>query len=237
MNILYFETIDSTNTYLKKNYLDLKHNTWLSTNHQTSGKGRISKSWYGNENSLMCSLLLKTNLAYDQISLIPLLAVKSLHQVLIKYHPDIKIKWPNDLLIDNKKIAGILVESMTQENKVTAIIIGFGININHQTFTPEIKDLATSLFLKTNQVYDKEIIYQELIKQFDMDYQAYQNDSQFIIDYCNLHHALTNKTITFTNLEVYQQAKVITILANGHLLVKAKDKEISLSSGEVSILK
>jgi BirA family transcriptional regulator, biotin operon repressor / biotin---[acetyl-CoA-carboxylase] ligase len=192
---IHLESVDSTNTYLKKNYQKIDHHTWLSADVQTAGKGRVSKTWFGNNDSLMCSLLLKTNLAYDQINLLPLLAAKSVHQVLSKYDLDIKIKWPNDLLIHNKKIAGILVESIIEDNQVSAIIIGFGVNINHQSFIPEIKDIATSLFLKTNQVYDKKIIYQELIKQFEMDYQTYQKNSQFVIDYCNHHHALKNQTI------------------------------------------
>ena len=73
---------------------------------------------------------------------------------LSRYQEDIKIKWPNDIYLDNQKIAGILTESIIEANNVLAVIIGFGINLNQKEFILDLKDSAT-LYLHTNQIYDK----------------------------------------------------------------------------------
>jgi BirA family transcriptional regulator, biotin operon repressor / biotin---[acetyl-CoA-carboxylase] ligase len=237
MKKIYFESLDSTNTYLKKNYANLDHMTWVSTDYQTNGKGRTHKNWYGDRYSLMCSLLLKTDIDLKDIIKLPLLAAMSLHKVLSKYHSTIKIKWPNDLLINHLKLSGILVESVIESKKPLAIIIGFGVNINQQVFNENIKDIATSLYLETNQTYDKTTIFNQLINQFDKDYHAFKLDQKIVIEYCNLHLAFKDHMISFIDQQDMIKAKIIKIDHNGHLLVKTKTKTMSLYSGEVTILK
>ncbi len=237
MKTIYLKSIDSTNTYLKSNYLSLDHMTWLSADHQTKGKGRSNKHWFGDSDSLMCSVLLKTNLDYEKIQMLPLLAAKSLHQVLSKYHSNIKIKWPNDLLIDDLKLSGILVESIIEENQVRAVIIGFGVNINNPSFNEEIKDIATSLSLATKSNYDKEPIYQHLINQFESDYDIFLSNTKSIIEYSNQHSALNDKQITFSHQGEIVHAKVVHVKDDGHLLVETKTQQMSLYSSEISLIK
>ncbi|PKK92536.1 MAG: hypothetical protein CVV61_09225, partial [Tenericutes bacterium HGW-Tenericutes-6] len=85
MKKLYVKEIDSTNRYLKSHYDILDHMTWLSTDYQLKGKGTKDRLWFGNEDSLMCSLLLKEDIKKDTVHLIPLLSAQVLHKVLSKY--------------------------------------------------------------------------------------------------------------------------------------------------------
>ena len=237
MKHLHFETLSSTNTYLKTHYQTLDHLTWVKTDFQTKGRGRSHRMWYGSLDGLMCSVLIKSELPIDLISRLPLLAATSLHKVLYNYTPELMIKWPNDLLIKGKKLSGILTESQISKNEVHAIIIGFGININQATFDPSISDIATSLHLETKLTYDLMQIYQKLVHQFEQDLELFHKDPQFVIDYCNQHLALKDQMITYVKATGTYQGTVLSIDRQGHLVVQANNDIDTLSSGEVTLKK
>jgi BirA family biotin operon repressor/biotin-[acetyl-CoA-carboxylase] ligase len=237
MKHIHFETIDSTNDYLSNHYNELEDMTVVSTDYQTHGKGRLSRIWYGNEKSIMCSVLLKEHLNDIPINILPLLVAKSVHQVLSKYHNNIKIKWPNDLLINGLKLSGILIKSIIEGNLVIALIIGFGININQLEFDEEIKEIATSLYLQTNKIYDKEVILEELIKQLESDLKSIKKNPQNIIVYCNNFSAINNKKISFVQNNQTLTGIAERINEDGHLVVKTGNQVIQINSSEITLLK
>ncbi|MDD4070220.1 MAG: biotin--[acetyl-CoA-carboxylase] ligase [Candidatus Izemoplasmatales bacterium] len=232
MNYIHLKSIDSTNTYLYKNYQDLEHMTIVSTDYQTKGKGRMSRIWYGNEKSIMCSILLKEHLNYLG-TILPLMVAKSLHQVLSIYHNNIKIKWPNDLLINGLKLSGILIKNIYQSNEILATIIGFGINVNQDNFDQEIKKIATSLYLETNNIFDKEELLKELVTQLDNDLKSITLNNQNIVDYCNNHSAITNKRIQFTQNNQTYIGIAEKINENGHLIVNVDNQIFEIDSSEI----
>lgn len=237
MKTIYLKEVDSTNTYLKTHYKTLDHMTWLSTDHQTKGKGRSNRVWFGDKNSLMCSVLLKKELKKQWTPILPLLAAKSLHEVLSTYHQDIYIKWPNDLLINQLKLSGILVESIIESNDILAVVIGFGININNMSFKDDIKDIATSISLETSKTFDKTDIYKKLINQFEKDYTQFIQNQTFVINYCNDHLAFKNQMISYKDNHNHHQALIIHIDEHGHLIVEENNEQTALYSGEISIVK
>jgi BirA family biotin operon repressor/biotin-[acetyl-CoA-carboxylase] ligase len=233
MKHIHFKTIDSTHNYLSKNYQDFDQMTLISTDHQTSGIGRLDRQWYGDQDSIMCSLLLKDHLDEMKISLIPLCAAMSVHQVLSTYHQDIMIKWPNDLWIHGLKLSGILVKSMIESQKVLAVIVSFGININQESFPDDIKDIATSLKKETHETYDKDTIMRHVISQFLRDLEYLKTDSTYVIDYCNNYAALSGHVVTFLRDKTSDQGIVKHINDDGHLVVQCQKETIILHSGEV----
>lgn len=237
MKIIHFETIDSTNNYIKKNYESIDHLSWVTASIQTSGKGRSSKTWYGDSNSLLASILIKNEINPNWIHLIPLLAAKSLHQVLFKYHQDILIKWPNDLLIHHKKIAGILVESISLSNDFKAIIIGFGINLNQKLFPSDLYGISTSLYKETNQTFDQREMLELLHNQITLDYEAFKKESLEVISYCNKYLAYKDQLISYLHDSKTHHAYVKEIDHNGHLIVMENDLLIPLNSGEITFTK
>jgi len=237
MKQLYFKTLDSTNTYLKTYFTDLEHLTWVSTDYQSQGRGRSHKTWFGNHESLMCSVLLKDHLDLKYVSLLPLLAATSLHKVLFNYAPNLLIKWPNDLLIGRRKIAGILLESQLLNQEICAIIIGFGININQISFDQTLDELAISLYQIHLTPYDKTIIYERLIKQFEIDFNHFIKDPSFVSTYCNQYHALKDQEITYLKGNLIHHAKVLSIDLDGQLRIKDEKGIHSLFSGEVTLKK
>ena len=235
MKRIHFKEIDSTNTYLINNYLNLDNMTVVSTDYQREGIGRKNRKWYGDSDSIMCSVLVKENLNKIDISIIPLLIAKSIHQTLSIYHQDIKIKWPNDLLINKRKLSGILVKSIIDTLEVKALVIGFGININNKEFNQEISSIATSLFLETNITYDKDVILNQILSKIENDLKQINNKE--IIDYCNEYSCLLGREVTFLKDNETINAEVMKIDEYGHLLVKKDRNIISLNSGEITLLK
>lgn len=140
MPIIKLNAIDSTNTFIKEmiSAKTVKHFTVVTTNHQTSGKGQMGTVWLSEPSkNLMFSVFVdvsKYKLEFPfYISMVVALALKqSLNTFLI---PKLYIKWPNDILSQNKKICGILIENVMKQGAVNASIIGVGLNVNQTNFT------------------------------------------------------------------------------------------------------
>ena len=237
MERLHFKSIDSTNSYLKSNYQSINHLSWVTSTVQTKGKGRSSKVWYGDENSLLCSLLIKEELPIEKIQMLPLLAAQTIHQVLSTYQQSIEIKWPNDLLIHHRKIAGILLESIVFDNQFKALIIGFGININHNAFPDDIKDFSTSLYMETHQIYDLDQILNMLNQQFIKNYEIFKKNHMEMIHYCNDYLAFKHQAISYIEDNQTLQGKIEYLNNNGHLIVSKDNEQIPLISGNITLLK
>ena len=125
MNYIHFESIDSTNDYILKNIKYLKDKTVVFSDIQTKGKGRNNRIWYSpkyeNKYNLYVSILLLPDFKEKNIKLLqnlPHYNAVILHRVFLEYGVRTKIKWPNDILFENKKIAGILCESVIIGDKI-----------------------------------------------------------------------------------------------------------------------
>jgi len=101
----------------------------IFANKQTSGKGRLGRTWHTMPESLAASVLLRPDLPPEQVPQLSLLTAVALHDALSRYNPDIRIKWPNDLLYHGAKVAGILTEMRAEPGRVHAVVLGFGINL------------------------------------------------------------------------------------------------------------
>ena len=140
--IIELDVVDSTNNYIRENMDKLDNYSLVTAKHQTKGRGRITRSWYDDRNSLTSSILIK-NVKGDpkHLSLITSYAVFS---ALKEMNIDTLIKWPNDIYLGDKKLCGILIETIITD-KIDAII-GFGINTNTKAFPESLN--ATSIFLE-----------------------------------------------------------------------------------------
>lgn len=231
--IMFFDVIASTNLYLKENYLKLNNLTSVVAHHQTNGRGRLGRAWSDSDDLLM-SILIKDDLDLEKIENLSLVICASIFKVLNKYLKNVKIKWPNDLLVNGKKVCGILLESVIS-NKLEALIIGFGINVNTKSFELDLKKRATSMYLETENFYDIEKLAYEVYDEFLNDYLAYLNGSKDYLKICKDNSCLINKEITYLENEEERIAQVLDILENGHILLKTNDKIIEKSSGEITL--
>lgn len=229
MKHIHFEEISSTNLYLKENYHSLDNLTIVSANHQTNGRGRLGRSWIDNDD-LLFSILIKEKL--DNPTNYSFLIANTLLKVLAKYNPS--IKWPNDIIINDKKVAGILLEGVAKD-KTECVIIGVGININSKTFPDNLVFKATSLNLISNKNIDKNKLLDEIMDQFLEDYANYNGDIIEILSNIKKHSYLLNKEINFVYNNKNLNGIVKDIDIDGRLVVETKDGVLKLQSGEVTL--
>ena len=139
MNIIKLDAIDSTNSYLKKIILekDISDYTIVTANFQTEGKGQLGYMWESEDSkNLLCSIYKKDlGIKVEDQFVISMLASLSIIRTLEKINlPKLSIKWPNDIMSDNKKICGILIENIVKQNSIKESVIGIGLNVNQDTF-------------------------------------------------------------------------------------------------------
>jgi BirA family transcriptional regulator, biotin operon repressor / biotin---[acetyl-CoA-carboxylase] ligase len=167
MHIIKLNAIDSTNSYLKQISSNdvIKDYTTVTANYQTQGKGQMGTIWDSEKaKNLICSVFkdcLKISIKNQfYISIVTSLTlVKTLQNFSI---PKLHIKWPNDILSENKKICGILIENVIKNNTLEATIIGIGLNINQTAF--ESLPNASSLKIITGTVFNKDELLQLILK-------------------------------------------------------------------------
>lgn len=154
---IHFPEIDSTNAYLKQHKSTLPIPTIITAGFQTSGRGQQSNTWHSEPNqNLLCSILLSPDFLKipDQFILSQAVALSVIDTLtdLLPNHP-FQIKWPNDIYINHKKIAGILIETYTGQTTLQHTIIGIGLNINQTSF-PSYLPNPTSLASLTFHPFD-----------------------------------------------------------------------------------
>lgn len=227
-----FDSIDSTNTYIKNNYETIKNKTIIISKHQTNGRGRYDRKFISNtDKGIYCSFLIKENL--DDISKnINLKIACALHYAIeLSYKIDTKIKWPNDLVLDSRKCAGILIETQVSSNKVQAIIVGFGINIYKQEFENELKQSAIALEDFNNQAYDRNLFLTNLFNHLD-DF-LYTNNT---IDYMKNHMIPIGTYVSLTRNNTKEIVKIIDLNSEGQLIIERINGEIkTLFNEEISV--
>jgi BirA family biotin operon repressor/biotin-[acetyl-CoA-carboxylase] ligase len=141
---------------------------------QTAGRGRKGHSWHSERGAgIYCSFLLYPPLSPSDslwLSLITGVAAQDSVREITGLQPD--IRWPNDLLLNEKKFAGILTEMSSEGSRVNYAVVGIGINVNHPIFPPDLEETATSLRLETGRQWPRLGLVGALIRAFDREYRA-----------------------------------------------------------------
>ncbi|MBQ3101512.1 biotin--[bacterium] len=173
MDIINFEEIDSTNSYAKANLKNLNDMTVLSTDLQTAGHGQFNRYWHSsNKNGGNCyiTIILKPK-NKEHVGKITSFASLIIGKTLEKYGLEPKFKYPNDVMISGKKIAGILAEATSHGEELIGIALGMGINLNLEKEELETIDQpATSIFNETGRVVDKIEFIKYLLDNFKREY-------------------------------------------------------------------
>lgn len=237
-NVLHFETIDSTNDYAKKIGNELRDGSVIISEEQTKGKGRLGRVWESKAGEgIWISIILKPNIIPNKAPFITLIAGASIVKALNILGVDAKIKWPNDITINNKKLSGILTELSAEIERVNYIVVGIGMNVKDTDFEEELKDKATSLY-KENYNVSRVDIVKEILCQFEKLYLDYieKDDKKEVLDICRQYSAIINKEIYVIKNDQKELVDCIGINEEGNLIIKNKDGNLEeIMSGEVSI--
>lgn len=229
MKQIHFESIDSTNIYLKNNYKNLDNLTFISADEQTSGKGRSNRKWISEKGkNLMFSLLIKDEKLINNFKSLSISSAYTIIKVLEEYGlKDLSIKWPNDVYVKDKKICGILLESISIE-KIEALIVGIGLNVNQKEFVGEYLIEPTSMYKELNKEIDliklENKIYKNLLENYN------KNNYREILEYDYLKG---KQAKAYINNEL-KDISIIGINEDYSLKIKVDNIEKDIYAGEIS---
>ena len=238
---LRFPRINSTNKYLMDS--DLKHGSVVWSDFQTRGRGRKDRKWLSShKQNLLFSILLKDNLDRLSNHIYTFLAAIAVHQTLQDYTTDIDpaLKWPNDVLINSKKLCGILVETKTSSQRMTKVVLGIGLNVNQEQEYFNRHDLlyGTSLYIETGRKHDRKEIFENCLNNFDLSLElALEQGESLVMDlwrkYCpHISEEITINTGNGSRTGIFQD-----IANDGALILKSGDEVQKFYAGDVSFQK
>jgi BirA family transcriptional regulator, biotin operon repressor / biotin---[acetyl-CoA-carboxylase] ligase len=178
-NLYHFYDVDSTNLFagrLLAHGHKVPEGTVVIAESQSAGRGRLGRSWHSErEAGIYFSMVLFPKAPPSLAPLFTLAAAVAMHNAVERYTGlDIDIKWPNDLLTGGKKICGILSEIQAEVDLVKTMIVGVGLNANHEHLPEEIRDRATSLRLAAGRIQSRIEILLELFEEFENIYMDFE---------------------------------------------------------------
>ncbi len=242
-NMEYFDEIDSTNNYCKQQAeMGAEHGFLVVADRQVSGRGRRGRVWETPSGiSIAMSLLLRPDIATECASMITLVAALSVaHAIRNVSGLDAKIKWPNDIVINGKKVCGILTEMSVEFSAINYVVVGIGINVNNASFPEELADMATSIYLEKHEMVSRSKLIAEILINFERYYRIFleTQDMSGLKDVYE--ERLVNKDervrVMSANGRVDDEGTALGIDDIGRLVIKSDDgRQKNIMAGEVSV--
>jgi BirA family biotin operon repressor/biotin-[acetyl-CoA-carboxylase] ligase len=184
--VYHFFKTDSTNRVaMELGYAGEPEGAVILAEEQTAGRGRSGRSWHSERGAgLYVTLLLRPRLSPVQAPLLTMLAGLSAHSAIqAQTGLSAELKWPNDILMDGKKVGGILTEMHAEPTQVRFVIVGIGINTNQEKFPHDIASLATSLRKESGRTHSRLELLVRLLNEFESDYNRFLREgARYVVD-------------------------------------------------------
>ena len=237
-NIFYFKTIDSTNIYAKKLVNDgVEEGTIVVSDVQRSGRGRKNRSWSSPKGGLWFSVILYPNIPPQNAMIVTMASSVAVAQGIVEITGlTPMIKWPNDLLINKKKVCGILTELDAEMDKINYSIVGIGVNVNNQ-IDDDLKDIATSISQETKRNISRVKLLRAIIKNLDENYSRliskdYNSIRKIWFSYSNI----IGKYVQISDEKSIFRGVVSDIDEGGCLIIQTSKGNFRVVSGDLTIL-
>lgn len=240
-NIYYYPEIDSTNVRAKQlGEENAPHGTLVVADMQTAGRGRRGRDWESPPGcSIYMSLLLRPDIRPGNAPMMTIVMAYSVAKAIRKCTGlNVQIKWPNDIILNGKKIVGILTEMSTEIDYINHVVIGVGINVNMESFPEELADKATSLRIETGETVKRSPVIAETMIQFEACYGQFVECGNlgFLREAYNEMLVNCGREVLILGAKESYQAHALGIDDNGELLVRHEDGTVeTVYAGEVSV--
>ncbi len=202
---------------------------------QLSGKGKMGKKWISDKGGLWFSFVI--NKKEKRPYLYVVLSSVALVEVLKKYNVKAKIKWPNDIVHNSKKICGILIESSIESESKNRIVIGIGINCNQTDFPKEISQRTTSLKLILNKDIDRELLLSNFINTFFPHFEEFKIQPVIFYEKYRERCILLGEEVCVIHNNNEYVGIFSDISQNGELVLQMMNNIIKFNAGEITIKK
>lgn len=237
----YFPCLDSTNTYLKEAAAKAApYGTVAVADRQTAGKGRLGRSWSSPTGcSVYMSYLLRPDIAPVHASRLTLVAALATARAI----EDVTglsagIKWPNDIVINKRKVCGILTEMSADMDRIESVVIGIGVNVNMTQFDEELLDKATSLRIEGGETVSRSTLIVRMLARFEEYYEQFviTEDLRAMLSEYNDRLVNRGKEVRIVERQKEWKAVAKQMDADGELVVQLADGTMKkVISGEVSV--
>ena len=210
--------------------------TIIVTDNQFKGKGRNNRKWLSSPNkSLTFSIIITSNLEATFSNWIPIISALAINNALSLFNIRVKIKYPNDLIIDDKKIGGILCESKIRGKHLKHIVIGIGINVNErlEDFNPEILKIATSMQINSGKFYQRERILAEILNEIEPLLDGLPSNIDLVKTQWEAASNNINQTTKFMNQDEVVTGIFKSLNSSGNAIINIDGKEVEFFSGEI----
>lgn len=240
-HIYYFDTIDSTNIKAKEIALQELEGTVVISEEQTNGVGRLGREWISpKQKGIWMSIILKPELEPMMASKLALVGAASVNRALQDMGIKSGIKWPNDIVIDGKKICGILTEMSCELNIINYIVMGIGINVNLdlQDIPDELKTKATSLKIVEKKQLNRKLLLASVLYYFEEFYNEFKDDGNIsqVLKVCKEDSVVLGKEIRIIRGKEIKEGRALDLNNEGQLIVQFDNGTVeNIFSGEVSV--
>ena len=235
-NFIKLNEVDSTSNFLMKLNKTKKCSETIvvTADYQTNGKGRRGNSWeskYGK--NLLVSILINHDLNIeDQFKFSALISLSLRELISFYLDEEVFVKWPNDIIVDNRKIAGCIIENIVVEQKIKTSVIGMGININQLKFKKYFPE-ATSLAKIKNCEFDINQIKNKLLQLIEEFYLKIDDD---IVKVYNKYLFKKNKSFDFMINEKKDEGVIVSVNNQGELLIRKNKKVKKVKVNQIKYL-
>ncbi len=244
-NLVFLEETDSTQDAARKGCLEgAPHGTLYITGDQTAGRGRMGRSWSCPPDvNIAMTLLLRPEIPMEKAPMITLVtglaAAEAISGALPEGAPAAMIKWPNDTVIEGKKVCGILVETLTLAEGGYACLVGIGINVHQREFPEELSQIAGSVYTQTGVDVSRTLIAASLCDRFETYYEEFRGSGDFstLADRYGKRLINAGRTVVITDRTDSYEAQTLGIdPETGALVIRTDDAGIKkINAGEVSV--
>jgi len=236
-NFIYSDEVESTNSVLLNSKEFNQHGTVLLGEFQTKGRGRKERSWVSNAGqNLTFSILIKDDLKEHKINLVNLGSSLVVAQALENlFQLNIELKWPNDVLVEKKKIAGILLESTSKGSKINRVVIGIGINVNQPNFPGKFDIQPTSVRKEFKELVSRERLLSEILNLFEDMLETWKKEPKKILNDWRNRCKMIGERIKIIDGEKQKSGVFNDIDEDGFLVLKIADKLEKIHFGDVSL--
>ncbi len=239
--IHYFDSVDSTNTVARTLAADgAAEGTVVIAEAQTQGRGRLGRTWLSPPfRNLYVSIILRPPMAPAAAAQITLVAGVAVAEAASEWAPQVAIKWPNDVVIDGRKIAGILTEMEADDGRVRFVILGIGVNLNAapEDFPAELRDRAAALCTAAGRPIDRVTFAERLLSRLEERYDLFVSQGFAAIrPLWESRSCLTGRHVEIDAGGQRCRGVVTGIAADGTLLLHdTAGREIRVVAGDVTV--
>jgi len=233
-DVIYYRNIDSTNVEAFRIADKYNKNFVIIADSQSAGKGRFDREWFSPDcENLYFSLVLKNELPPN--NLIMMLTANAVVKTLDKYNIKSFIKWPNDIIVKNKKISGILIEDKFEGNERKFVVIGIGININTDfRKIKTLKRIAISLYQIKKTYISRENFFMDFLQIFEKEFGLLKKTPDKVYNFYLQHIYKLNKKIKYRTEDFrIIKARLSGVDKDGNLILEIRKEIKKFSSGEI----